>query len=180
MKPIFLFSLLAGLLVGCSSTRVTTDFAEGTDFTAFRTFQYRDSSNNLAVSSPLSHQRVVSAIRRGMVSSGLSEVQENPDVFVTYYGSTERETHFHTTYSGVNTWSGSRRNSSGMGFGVNSSTTRPSTVTRGTLVIDVWDASENAMIWRSVATSALSSSPQRSARAINDAIERAFRRFPPE
>ncbi len=77
MKPIFSFSLLAGLLVGCSSLRVTTDFAatdfaEGTDFSAFRTFQYRDSADSLAVSSPLSHQRIVNAIRSGMVSSGLS------------------------------------------------------------------------------------------------------------
>lgn len=180
MKPIFLLSLLAGLLVGCSSLRVTTDYAEGTDFSAFRTFQYRDSSNTLAVSSPLSHQRIVNALRRGMVSSGLSEVTENPDVYVTYYGSTEQETHFHTTYSGVNSWHGSRRSSRGMGFGVTSSTTRPTTVTRGTLVIDVWDASQNAMIWRSVATSALSASPERSARAINDSVERAFSRFPPE
>jgi len=188
MKPILLFSILAGLLVGCSSLRVTTDFAEGTDSSAFRTFQYRDSSNTLAVSSPLSHQRIVNAIRRGMVSSGLREVKENPDVFVTYYGSTERETHFHTTYSGVNSWNGSHpnswngshRNSRSMGFGVSSSTTRPTTVTRGTLVIDVWDASQNTMIWRSVATSVLSSSPEQSARAINDSVERAFRRFPPE
>jgi hypothetical protein len=159
---------------------VTTDFAEGTDFSAFRTFQIQDSTNSLAVSSPLSHQRIVNAIRTGMVSSGLSEVTENPDVFVTYYGSTQRQTHFHTTYSGVSNWSGSRRNSHRMGFGTASSTTRPTTVTQGTLVIDVWDASRNAMIWRGVATSPLSSSPERNSRAINDSVERAFRQFPPE
>jgi hypothetical protein len=183
MKSILWFSLLAGFLVGCSSLRVTTDFAEGTDFSAFRTFQYQESTNSLAVSSPLSHQRIVNAIRGGMVSSGLSEVQENPDVFVTYHGSVDQQTHFHTTYSGVNNWNGhwngSRRNSRGMGFGVASSTTRPTTVTQGTLVIDVWDATRNAMVWRSVATSALSSNPERSTRTIHDAVERAFRQFPP-
>jgi ribosome recycling factor len=66
-----------------------------------------------------------------------------------------------------------------MGFGVASSTTRPITVTQGTLVIDVWDASRNAMIWRSVARGALSSNPQRNAQSINQAVERAFREFPP-
>jgi hypothetical protein len=180
MKPILWFSLLAGLLIGCSSLRVTTDFAEGTDFSAFRTFQYRDSTNNLAVSSPLSHQRIVNAIHRGMVSSGLSGVQENPDVFVTYHGSVDQQTHFRTTYSGVNQWNGSRRNSRGMGFGVASSTTRPTTVTQGTLVIDVWDADSNRLIWRSVATRALNSNPERNTSAINDAVERAFRQFPPK
>jgi len=180
MKPILAFSLLAGLLAGCSSLRVTTDFAEATDFAAFRTFQYRDSTNTVAVSSPLSHQRIVNAIRGGMVSSGFSEVNEDPDLFVTYYGTTDQRTHFNTTYSGVNNWSGSRRHGPRMGFGVTSSTTRPTTVTQGTLVIDVWDAASNSLIWRSVATSALNSNPERSTRAIHDSVERAFRQFPPK
>jgi hypothetical protein len=180
MKQILPLALLAGLLVGCSSLRVTTDFAEGTDFSGFRTFQYRDSTNSLAVRSPLAHQRIVNAIRAGMLSSGLSEVTADPDVVVTYYGSTDQQTHFHTTYSGVDTWSGSSRGSPSLGFGVTSSTTRPVTVTQGTLVIDVWDASRNAMIWRSVATGALSSNPQRNAKSINQAVEKAFRGFPPQ
>ncbi len=182
MKRILICTLLGGLLVGCSSLRVTTDYAEETDFSAFRTFQYRDSTNSLAVSSPLSHQRIVNAIRRGMVSSGLSEVmeEEDPDVFVTYYGSTDRQTHFHTTYSGVSNWSGSRRSSHRMGFSTTSATTRPTTVTQGTLVIDIWDASRNAMIWRGVATSPLSSSRDRNTGTIQRAVERAFRDFPPE
>jgi len=179
MKPILACVLLAGLLVGCSSLRVTTDYAEGTEFSEFRTFTYRDSDNSVATSSPLVHRRIVNAIQQGMTSSGLVEVDENPDVYVTYYGSTDQQTHFHTTYSGVDTWSGSRRSRHGVGFGVTTSTTRPTTVEQGTLVIDVWDASRNEMIWRGVATSTLSSNPERNTRTINRAVERAFRNFPP-
>lgn len=179
MKRILSLALLGGLLVGCTSLRVTTDFDEETDFSVFRTFQYRDSTNNLAVSSPLSHRRIVNAIRGGMVSSGMSEVTENPDLFVTYYGSTDRQTHFQTTYSGVSHWSGARRSSHRMGFSTTTATTRPTTVTQGTLVIDIWDASRNALVWRGVATRPLSSSAQRNASAINEAVEQTFRRFPP-
>jgi hypothetical protein len=180
MKPNLAFVLLAGLLVGCSSLRVTTDYAEGTEFAQFRTFKYRDSDNSVAESSPLVHRRIVNAIKLGMTSSGLAEVDENPDVYVTYYGSTDQQTHFHTTYSGVDTWSGSSRSRHRAGFGVTSSTTRPTTVTQGTLVIDVWDASRDAMIWRGVATSPLGSNPERNTRTINRAVERAFRDFPPQ
>jgi len=187
MKPMLVFCLAAGLLFGCSSTRVTTDFAEGTDFSVFRTFEYRDSLNNLAVSSPLIHQRIVNAIRTGMLNSGLREVTKDPDVFVTYYGSTQQQVQFQTTYlgmnhwdSGINSWSGSRRSSSRVGLGTTTSTTRPTTVTQGTLVIDVWDASRNAMLWRSVASGVLSTSPSRNTSAVNDAIQRAFRQFPPK
>lgn len=180
MRAIFAFCLLAGLLVGCSSLRVTTDHADGTDFSRFRTFAYRDSTNSVAASSPLAHQRIVAAIRRGMTGAGLTEVAGNPDVFVTYYAGTERETHFHTTYSGVDTWSGVGRSSPRVGVGVASSTTRPTTITQGTLVIDVWDASRDTLLWRSVATGTLSSNPERNTRAINEAVERAFRNFPPQ
>jgi uncharacterized protein YceK len=179
MKPILLLSLWVGLLVGCASLRVTTDHAEGTEFSRFRTFQYRDSDNSVAASSPLAHRRIVNAIKQGMTASGLAEVEADPDVFVTYYGSTDQQTHFHTTYSGVDTWSGSSRSRHRVGFGSASSTTRPTTVTQGTLVIDVWDASRNEMIWRGVATSALSSNPERNTRTIHRAVERAFRDFPP-
>jgi hypothetical protein len=180
LKGTLVLAVASGLLAGCSSLRVTTDFAEGTDFSEFQTFQFQDTTNSLATSSPLSHQRIVTAIRQGMTSSGLTEVDEDPDVFVTYYGSTEQETHFNTTYSGVNTWSGYSRSRSSVGFGVTSSTTRPTTVTRGTLVIDVWDAEADALLWRSVATSTLSSNPERNTKTINQAVQRAFEEFPPE
>ena len=180
MKQILALTLLAGLLVGCSSLRVTTDYAEGTEFSQFRTFKYRESDHSVAESSPLVHRRIVNAIQQGMTSSGLTEVAEDPDVFVTYYGSTDQQTHFHTTYSGVDTWSGSRRSRHGVGFGVTTATTRPTTVAQGTLVIDVWDASRNEMIWRGVATSPLSSNPDRNTSTINRAVERALRDFPPQ
>lgn len=179
MKQLLSLTLLALLLVGCSSPRVTTDFAEGTTFSKFRTFEFRDSTNSLAVSSPLLHQRIVAAIRAAMINAGLKEVNANPDVFVTYYGSADQQTHFHTTYTGVSSWNSPRRGVDSLGFGVASSTTRPTTVTQGTLVIDVWDAASNALVWRSVATSALSSNPQRNTKTVNQAIERAFRNFPP-
>jgi hypothetical protein len=92
MKQTLLIAVLAGLLVGCSSLRVTTDYAEGTEFSGFRTFTYRDSDHSVAASSPLVHRRIVNAIKQGMTSSGLAEVDENPDVYVTYYGSTDQRT----------------------------------------------------------------------------------------
>ena len=120
MKRTFGSIIALSLLVGCSSVSVNTDYAEGTDFSKFRTFQYKDSDNTVVDSNPLAHQRIVAAVKQGMTSSGLTEVDTDPDVFVAYYGSTDQETHFHTTYSGVNTWSGSSRSRHRVGkYGVN-------------------------------------------------------------
>ena len=66
-----------------------------------------------------------------------------------------------------------------MRMGVASSTTRTTTVTEGTLVIDVWDADTESMVWRSIATSPLSQNPEQNTNRINRAVERAFNEFPP-
>jgi hypothetical protein len=126
--------------------------------------------------SPLAHQRIVNAIKSGMTTSGFIEVDENPDVFVNYNGSVDQQLRFDTTYSGVSSWHRTGRN---MGVGISASSTRTTTVTEGTLVIDVWDAKDNTMIWRAVATSPLSDRPDRNASTIKSAVEKAFRDFPP-
>ena len=165
-----------GLLTGCSSIRVNTDYAEGTDFSNIRTFKYQNSENTVENRSPLAHQRIVEAIRSEITASGFEEVEDSPDVFVNYSGSVDQQLRFDTTYSGVNTWHRTGRNT---GVGFSTSTTRTTTVTEGTLVIDIWDAESNALIWRAVATSPLSSRPDRNAATIRSAVEKAFEDFPP-
>jgi hypothetical protein len=91
--PIFGLAILA-LLGGCSSMSVFTDYGEGVDFSEFQTFQYRASDTNLADSAPLVHQRIVAAIEREMTASGLTRVDGDPDVFVSYYGSTTEKLQF--------------------------------------------------------------------------------------
>jgi hypothetical protein len=176
MKQILLGAISLALLVGCSSVRVNTDYAAGTDFSAYQTFRYQDSDDSVADSDPLAHQRIVEAIRRGMFGAGLAEVEADADVFVTYRASTDQQLRFDTTYSGVSSWGRRGRH---MGVGMTTSTTRATTVTEGTLVIDVWDATRNSMVWRAVATSSISENPSRNTKTINQAVEKAFGDFPP-
>jgi hypothetical protein len=176
MKQIVLGIVAFGLMVGCSSISVNSDYSVDADFSTFKTFQYQSSANNVEASAPLAHQRIVAAIREGMSSSGLTEVDADPDVFVTYYGATENQLRFVTTYTGVSNW---HRPGWGSSMGMMSATTQSTTVTEGTIVIDIWDASSNTLVWRGIATSPLSRNPDRNTSKINSAIERIFRNFPP-
>ena len=175
MKRALLGVLAIGLLAGCSSVNVTTDYDVAADFSKFKTFKYVDSDNSLERKSQLAHSRVVAAVRQGMTSSGLTEVEDNPDVFVTYHSSTEQQQQFTTTYSGVSGWGRSRY----MGMGISSSTTRSTTITEGTLIIDVWNADTNSLAWRGMATATLSRNPEKNSAKISRAVERAFNDFPP-
>jgi hypothetical protein len=176
MKQLAYGLLGLAILVGCSSMKVQTDFSQDVDFSEFKTFEYEDSDMSLADSAPLAHQRVVAAIRQGMTGAGLTEVDSNPDLFVAYYGSTNERLQFQTTYMGVGgrgRWG--RRGS----VGIATSSTRAVSYEQGTLMIDVWEAEENQLVWRGVVTDTLGSNPDQNTDKINRGVARAFENFPP-
>lgn len=170
-----LICLLATVVfaTGCSSLRITTDHADGVDFSAFETFKYRESETSLARSNQLVDQRIVEALRREMTASGLSEVESGADVFVTYYGSTSESIRLNTTHMGYG-WPRGR-----WGGGMATSTTTATTHTQGTLVIDVWDSSSKELVWRGVVTDSISRNPDRNRERLNRGIVQAFEDFPP-
>ena len=55
-----------------------------------------------------------------------------------------------------------------------------SPIDRGTLVIDIWESSENQLLWRSTITDTLSSNADRNADRIDRGVEKALSEFPPD
>ena len=84
-------------LAGCSSMKVVTDYSDGIDFMAYETFAYTDSNQNLSTVHPLNHRRIVDAIKGEMGEEGFVEVDADPDVYVTYYASTDQQIVLNTT-----------------------------------------------------------------------------------
>ena len=176
MKPLTCGLIVLALVAGCSSMKVQTDFAPEVDFSTFETFLYVESETSLATAHPLVHQRIVAAIKREMTASGLTEVEENPDIDVTYYAAVDQQVQFQTTYMGGG-WS---RRGWTRSFSAGTSVTRPVTFEQGTIVIDIWDVGENQMVWRGIVSDTLSSNPERNTDMINRGIARAFEDFPPK
>ena len=178
MKTAISVVIVLGLLAGCATMNVQTEYWDEADFTKFQTFRYEESGTIVAVNAPLAHQRIVSAIRQGMTASGFTEVEDDADVLVTYYGSTTEQLQFTTTYTGVGGWGRGRGRVRG-GVGMATSSTRATTYERGTLVIDIWESSGDQLLWRGTITDTLSNNPDRNADKINRAVSRAFDDFPP-
>lgn len=176
MKRLTYGLIVLAMVSGCSSMSVHADFAQGTDFSGLETFQYRESDSTVAGADPLADQRIVAAIKREMTASGLNEVAADPDVVVSYYGSTEEQLQFNTTYTGVSSWG---RRGRRMGMSVGGSTTRATTFEEGTLVIDIWEVEGDQLIWRGVVSDTLSGNPDRNTEKINRGISRVFEDFPP-
>jgi hypothetical protein len=166
--------MVLGFLAGCSTMKVVTDYSESADFSRFKTFQYKETDMTIADTNPLAHRRIVNAIRQEMIASGLTEVDSDPDVYVTYYGKVNEQIILHSSTMGYR--HGSRWRSWGR---VGHPTTVATTYLRGTLVIDIWKAEQKELVWRGVVSDAVSGNPDRNTARINRGISSVFERFPP-
>lgn len=60
-----------------------------------------------------------------------------------------------------------------------STTTTVRKYTRGTLVVDIWDALTKHLVWRGTATDTASENPEKNEQNLKKAMERKFRECPP-
>ena len=154
------------------------------DFSQFRTFKYKESESTLADTFPVAHSLVVNSIREGMIVSGLQEVNENPDLYVTYYGEENENIVIMTSgweYNSPGNWPGTTsaaRSVRGAGS-LEDSPTRELVVREGTIMIDMWEAGEKELVWRAEISDTISSNPDRNRAKIKNGISKAFLLFPP-
>jgi len=152
------------------------------DFSAVSTFQWRaPNGESLERSDPFLHSRIVAAIEYELTGYGLTEVQSAPDVFVTYYASTDTDVRLESSSIGY----GFGRYGTGRwgyyGYGATfpvATSTRVVEIERGTLVVDVWDADTNELVWRgSVSDISVSDNPQKTQANAEKAIEKMAKQY---
>ena len=160
--------------------RVVLDYAHDFDFKSVRTFQYVDTTDT-NIQDSLMADRVVSAIKKELGAHGLSEVQDSADLVVTYHFSTQDNQVFQTTSMGWGSagmgpgWG--RWGAPGMGMGMGTSTTRATTFTEGTLVIDLYDPEEKKLVWRGSGTVNLKNKPDAQLKQVNKVLKKLGSRW---
>ena len=181
MKTYWKLMILSTLLgVGCSSQKVDFDYARDADFSKFSTYAWHEDDTSLRDENMLAHERVITSVDGQLSSKGFRKVDANPDVYVTYRSEDEENMTLSTTDMGYNYgpgwgWGGYY----GGGIGMGTSTTQVRTYTVGTLVVDIWDASEKALVWRGIASDTVSDNPQKNAQKIQSAVTKMFDSYPP-
>jgi hypothetical protein len=158
MKRILgLVFVLAVAATPAMAQKVAIDYAHDFDFDTIKTFQYVDTPDT-NVKNELMGDRIVSMIKKELKEGGLTEVQENPDILVTYHIATQNRSSFTTTSMGYGGYWGGWR---GWGGGMGSSMTTEQTYTDGTLVIDAYDAKDKKMIWRGTGRVTVKEKPEK-------------------
>jgi len=150
---------------------------EAYDFSTIKTFQWDNSPETLEATNPFMHSRVIAAIEYELTKSGLTKVQANADVHVTYHASTEKQVRLESdSYGyGFGGYGGVGWGHYGYGYGYAagpvSTTTRVVEYDEGTLVVDIWASTSKTLIWRGTATRVFSENIDKAERQVVEIIE---------
>lgn len=145
--------------------KVSVDFASDVDFSKYQTYRLQEGTT---VNDDLLHQRIVAAIEYHLAMNGIRRVEVEPDMHLVYHTAVQEEVRFDTM-----SWGYGWRRAGG------SSTTTAYRYQVGTLVVDMWDASEEKQVWRGLASSTVTNNPEKKEKRINKAVEKMFEKFPP-
>jgi hypothetical protein len=155
------------------ASTVTYDYDRTANFSRFRTYTW---TRGNPVTDPLNHQRIVRAVETQLAARGFTKVDSgrNPDVFVAYHAAMDQSIEINAFGSG------------GFGpYGLGGSrmgTARADKVTVGSVVVDMVDAADRKMVWRGSASQELDprASAEKKDKAVNKAIEKMFKNYPPK
>ena len=185
MKKILGCAVLVMLIAAPSlAQEITIDYAHGFDFDSVTTFQYVDTEESNIKDNPMMADRVVSMIKQELREGGLQEVQENPDLYVTYHFTSQERKQLSTTSMGMGGYGGYWDDWGGWGgydaFGgpmMGTSTTTEYTYEEATLVIDAFDSEEKKMVWRGSGTVTVKDKPENQVKQVEKILEKLGKRW---
>jgi Domain of unknown function (DUF4136) len=123
----------------------------------------------------LINQDIRRAIDEQLAQKGLVKVDKNADVIVAYHAAIRQEQSVFLSGSG---WGGR-----GMGGKWDGSVQgQTSSVPVGTIVVDLYDTTQNQLVWRGDATKTidLKKDPDKNYRSLQKAMARLFKNYPPQ
>ncbi len=167
MKTKFALSTVF-LCVACAiaiGQQVSVNYNHGASFAQYHTYAWGSNNANEirnSILAQVAHQDINTA----MQGKGLQMVQEsqNPDLILTSNGGMKQQ----TSYSA---W-GMRGIGGGMG-GIS-----PEQSEEATLIVDLYDAKTQSLVWRGIAQDTLSNNGNKNQQAVQKAIQKMFKQWP--
>lgn len=167
MKKTLSLLVLAVLLVPTSAAarKIQNDFDAGVDFSNYTTYAWRE---GIHTPQPSVHTQIVQAVDAELSAKYLRRIQANPDVYVVYHASVQEMSvnmsdHGYS-YGSRWQWGGGMK-----------SDTAVQTYPKGTLVVDIWEAETQRLIWRGVATGVV----DKGSGKVTQEIQKMFLKYPP-
>src|SRR3984893_16055245 len=149
---------------------VKTDYDHNANFGQYKTYSWE----KVQTKDPLLVDRIKSAVNSALAAKGLTEVPSGGDVEVFAIETTQNQQTLTTFYDG---FGGGRRLGGFGGFG--DATTTVETYQVGTLVVDLFDAKTEGLLWRSLSRDTLSDKADKNTKNLDKGVTKMFKHFPP-
>ena len=170
-------------MITCAySQDVHYNYDRSANFASYKTYQWVDLPEpGGAVPDQLIDQDIKRAVDEQLAQKGLTRVEKDADLKVGYHAILREEKAINLdafgTGGGPWGWGG------GWG-GFNSATVtgQTSTITEGTLLIDLYDPATKQLIWRGDATKTIDfrKNPDKNYKTLQKAMAKLFRNYPPQ
>jgi hypothetical protein len=156
--------------------KIKTDFDKSASFSQFKTYAFKPGLLMLGEGRERVDEQLVSAMRRELNGKGLTEVQENPSLYVTYFGTLGAET------GGGDLYAPGQKAQYTWGIPQGWSGITSDTAVKGSLLIEVVNASTSQLLWRANIEGMVKNlrKPEKQAARINEFMQKAFKAFPPK
>ncbi len=175
-KTLLACALMAAIAFPALAQKVYVDYDGATAFSQFRTFQFVETREDLRDTSPLLHKDVVSKLKGYAVDGGLTETDQDPDVYLAYY--TADLGHLRLVLDDLDyTYGPDFQHGAYWKGGVGTRTPHSFTFKEGTLVIDVWEAETSRLIWRGIATAAMTKNTEKNVAKLDKALKKIFKKW---
>src|SRR5437016_185115 len=166
MKVRFLFRTML-LCFACTiafGQQVSVNYNHSQSFAAFHTYAWGSNNANMVQNSILA-QVAVQNIDSALQGKGWQKIQESqtPDVLVTVNGGLKQQ----TSYSA---W-GMR----GIGGGMGGITPEQNVI--GTLIVDLYDAKTQSLIWRGIGQNSLNNNGSKNQQIVQKAVAKMFKEW---
>jgi hypothetical protein len=149
---------------------VKSDYDHSANFSQYKTFSWE----KVQTKDPLLVDRIKDAVNSALSAKGWTLVPSGGDVEVFAIETTQNQQTLDTFYNG---FGGGRRWGGFGGFG--NATTTVDTYQVGTLVVDLFDAKTEKLIWRSSSSDTLSDNPDKNTKNLGKGVNKMFQHFPP-
>jgi uncharacterized protein DUF4136 len=156
---------ICSLATIATAQQVSVNYNHNQSFSNYHTYAWASNNANKVKNSILA-QVAEQDINSALQGKGLQMVQEsqNPDLIVTANGGLREQ----TSYS---VW-GMR----GIGGGMGGIT--PEQNVEGTLIVDLYDAKSQSLVWRGIAQNALNNNGNKNQQMAEKAIQKMFKQWP--
>jgi hypothetical protein len=180
---VFAVAILLGSATAAIAQDVRYNFAQGEDFSKYKTYKWVDVGGS-DKANELTQKQIKESIDRELATKGLQKTEsDTADLYIgiqTAIGTEKQFTSYNTGWGYGPGWGGGWYGGGGMASTTTYGST--STIYIGQLGLDMYDSGKKELVWRGTASKTIDpkAKPEKQQKNIDKAVKKLLKNYPPK